>query len=48
MFDKGTFSIKNNLNLIGDETGKLFVNEKHKINKSNFDYHRKSHGYLEF
>jgi predicted restriction endonuclease len=36
MFDKGTFSILDNFNLIG--------NEKHKLNKSNLEYHRKSHG----
>jgi putative restriction endonuclease len=45
MFDKGTFSILDNFNLIGNETGKLNVNEKHKLNKSNLEYHRKSHGY---
>lgn len=45
MFDKGTFSILDNFNLIGNETGKLNVNAKHKLNKSNIEYHRKSHGY---
>jgi putative restriction endonuclease len=45
MFDKGIFSIRDNFNLIGGQTGKLNVNAKHKLDKSNFDYHRKSHGF---
>jgi putative restriction endonuclease len=45
MFDKGAFAIKDNFELIGVETGKLTVLEKHKINKDNLHYHRKSHGY---
>jgi putative restriction endonuclease len=45
MFDKGSFSILDNLNLIGCETGKLNLDAKHNLNKSNLDYHRKSHGY---
>lgn len=45
MFDKGSFAILDNLNLIGCETGKLNLHAKHKLNKSNLEYHRKSHGY---
>ncbi|ULQ55427.1 HNH endonuclease [Flavihumibacter rivuli] len=45
MFDKGTFSILDNLSLIGCESGSLKINPKHKLNKSNLEYHRKSHGY---
>lgn len=45
MFDRGTFSIQNNYELIGEETGLLHVHEKHKIDESNLIYHRKSHGY---
>jgi putative restriction endonuclease len=45
MFDKGSFSIKENLDLIGVENGKLNMNQKHKIDKENLNYHRKSHGY---
>lgn len=45
MFDKGSFSIRESLELIGVENGKLNVHEKHKINKENLNYHRKSHGY---
>jgi len=45
MFDKGTFSILDDLNLVGDANGSLHIHEKHKIKKSNLSYHRKSHGY---
>jgi len=45
LFDKGSFSILDNYNLIGSISGKLKVSPKHKLNKSNLGYHRKSHGY---
>jgi putative restriction endonuclease len=45
MFDKGTFSILDDLNLVGDANGILHVHEKHKIDSKNLSYHRKSHGY---
>jgi putative restriction endonuclease len=45
MLDKGSFSIKNNLELIGVEKGKLTIHSKHKLNETNLEYHRKTHGY---
>lgn len=45
MFDKGSFSISDNYNLLGAESGHLTVHPKHKIEKENFNYHRESHGY---
>ncbi|WP_271765969.1 YDG/SRA domain-containing protein [Aquimarina algiphila] len=45
MFDKGTFSILDDFTLIGELIGVLQVDEKHKIDKNNLQYHRKSHGY---
>lgn len=45
MFDKGTFSILDDLKLVGDANESLQVHEKHKIDKRNLSYHRKSHGY---
>lgn len=45
MFDKGMFSIQDDLKLIGDINGKLIIHEKHKIDKFNLKYHRTSHGY---
>lgn len=45
MFDKGTFAIKDDLILIGSESGSLYIDPKHKLNNSNLEYHRKSHGY---
>jgi len=39
MFDKGVFSINNDLTLKGME-GKLYVDKKHKINFDNLSYHR--------
>ncbi|POB83319.1 YDG/SRA domain-containing protein [Vibrio vulnificus] len=45
MFDKGTFSIADDLSLIGDVEGTLTVHTKHYINTENLKYHRKSHGY---
>lgn len=45
MFDKGLFSILDNLELTGAVTGKLTIHENHKLNMVNVQYHRKSHGY---
>lgn len=45
LFDKGSFSILDNYELIGNVKGKLKVSPNHKIDKSNLQYHRKSHGY---
>ncbi|CAH0260013.1 YDG/SRA domain-containing protein [Chryseobacterium sp. Bi04] len=45
MFDKGTFSILDNYELIGHENGILFIHKNHKIKPSNLQYHRKAHGY---
>ena len=45
MFDKGTISILDDLSLVGEEKGSLHVHVKHKIDKDNLSYHRKSHGY---
>ncbi len=45
MFDKGTFTILDNFALIGSESGLLKLDPKHKLNKLNLKYHRKSHGY---
>ena len=45
MFDRGGFSINDDLTIIGIEAKKLTVHEEHKIDKSNFQYHRVIHGY---
>jgi putative restriction endonuclease len=45
MFDKGSFSISDNYDLLGVESGQLKVHLRHKIEKDNLVYHRKSHGY---
>jgi putative restriction endonuclease len=45
MFDKGSISITEKLEIIGAENGNLFVHEKHFIDKDNISYHRKSHGF---
>jgi putative restriction endonuclease len=45
MFDKGTFSIQDDLKLIGCESGFLFIHPKHNLNFLNLEYHRISHGY---
>ncbi len=45
MFDKGSFSIDDNFNLIGATTGQLMINPKHKINLDNLKYHRERHGF---
>jgi putative restriction endonuclease len=45
MFDKGSFSLSDDLVLVGEESGRLYINEKHKVNKDNLSYHRRCHGY---
>jgi len=45
MFDKGSFSIDDDFNLIGKLSGPITVNQKHLINLENLKYHRESHGY---
>jgi len=45
MFDKGSFSINDNLTLIGILKGNLTLHKKHHVSKTNLEYHRKSHGY---
>lgn len=45
LFDKGCFSIMDDLTLIGDISGKLRLDKKHKLDFLNLMYHRKSHGY---
>ncbi len=45
LFDKGAFSITNSLKIIGEVEGKLLLNDRHKLNTDNLEYHRKTHGY---
>lgn len=45
MFDKGSFSIDDSLNLLGELSGTITVHAKHKIEIDNLKYHRESHGY---
>ncbi|MCO5725524.1 YDG/SRA domain-containing protein [Robiginitalea marina] len=45
MFDRGSFSIADDLQLLGKAAGTLHVDNKHKLDKSNLKYHRDSHGY---
>jgi len=45
MFDKGLFSISDNLQLIGSLQGKLNVHKTHKLNIANLKYHRECHGF---
>lgn len=45
MFDKGSFSINDNLVFIGILEGKLKLHKEHFLNKTNLAYHRKTHGY---
>lgn len=45
MFDKGTFSIMDDFELLGDESGKLTVHPNHLINIENLKDHREIHGY---
>ncbi|WP_313156821.1 YDG/SRA domain-containing protein [Sphingobacterium multivorum] len=45
MFDRGSFSVKDDLELIGEVSGTLFLHQSHKLNNKNLKYHRESHGY---
>lgn len=45
MFDKGIYAIGNNFTLQGALSGKLHIEQGHKIQIDNLNYHRKSHGY---
>lgn len=45
MFDKGAFSITDELKVIGKINGDLFVNDNHRIEVLNLRYHRLIHGY---
>ena len=45
MFDKGSFSISNSLELLGVMEGSLEIYKEHSINPSNLEYHRKAHGF---
>lgn len=45
MLDKGTFSVRDDLSLVGGIDGFLTVNERHNIDFTNFEYHRSCHGY---
>jgi len=44
-FDKGCFSIMDSFQFIGCELGSLIIHPKHRINKTNLEYHRKIHGF---
>lgn len=45
MFDKGSFAIADNFNLLGKVSGSLKVHDKHFINRDNLKYHRDTHGF---
>jgi len=45
LFDKGSFSITDDLHLLGEESGNLRVHNKHQIDLENLAYHRASYGY---
>lgn len=45
MLDRGSFSIDDDLALLGALAGKLTLNQKHILNKVNLQYHRQTHGY---
>jgi putative restriction endonuclease len=45
LFDKGAFSILDDLTLVGCEIGRLKINSSHFINKNNLKYHRECHGF---
>ena len=45
MLDKGCFSIKDDLKLIGDISGIINIHPSHKLDPSNLQYHRRSHGF---
>lgn len=45
MFDKGAFSLSDNLTLVGSERGKLTLHQKHIIDMNSVRYHRDIHGF---
>jgi putative restriction endonuclease len=45
MFDKGVFSITDDLKLIGGQNGDLIIHPEHQLNLNNLQYHRKIHGH---
>lgn len=45
MFDKGSFSISDDLTLVGDVSGTINLHKSHKLNVDNLKYHRNCHGY---
>lgn len=45
MLDKGSFSITDDLKIIGSLGGNLILHQQHILNKSNLKYHRTIHGY---
>lgn len=45
MFDKGVFSVMDNLQLIGCLSGKLTVSNLHQLDPCNLQYHRITHGF---
>lgn len=45
MLDRGSFSIEDNFQLLGEVEGILRVHPKHQIKKDNLEYHRSCHGY---
>ncbi|MDP6968374.1 MAG: HNH endonuclease [Gammaproteobacteria bacterium] len=45
LFDKGMFSIADDLTLLGSETGKLTIKPSHNISLICLKYHRDSHGF---
>ena len=45
MFDKGSFSVQQDLSLVGAVEGLLSVDHRHHIDMENFTYHRSCHGY---
>lgn len=45
MFDKGSFSITNDLKLIGGLSGFINVHVRHTVDPENLKYHRQCHGY---
>lgn len=45
MFDRGAFSIADDLSIVGALSGKLVLHVKHILNQHNLHYHRQIHGY---
>ncbi|AKD04363.1 YDG/SRA domain-containing protein [Pontibacter korlensis] len=45
MFDKGTFTISDSFQILGEVEGELFVHPKHQIAPQHLTYHREIHGY---